>query len=112
MASSVDRRLTVSNVTAAGTAQANATVLLTELAVVAGADGAKGVVLPAAPNCGGVGLMAVVVNTTAGQNLKIYPPVNGAIDFGLANAPVTLAGQKTQQFWCVTPNQWYSTLTA
>jgi hypothetical protein len=108
----VDRRLTVSNVTAAGTVQANATALLTELAVVAGANGTAGVQLPAGPGCGGVGLKAVVVNTVSGQNLKVYPQPGATIDYGLSNAAYTLAGQKTAQFICTSPSQWYSTLTA
>jgi hypothetical protein len=74
-------------VTAAGNAQANATALVAEINVVAGADDAKGVILPAAK----AGRPIHVKTTVAAKTLKVYPPTGGKINGGTADAAVTMA---------------------
>jgi hypothetical protein len=89
----------------AGASQATATPLAPILNFVTASG--KGVVMPAAM---GPGEFLIVVNTTAGQALKIYPASGVQIDALGANAPyVTANGRCLQIFWFATARQCYST---
>lgn len=78
-------------VAAAGTAIGNATAIPASAGFVAvtGGNGTAGVQLPAPVP----GKVLVLYATVASQNVAVYPPVNGTITNGTANASVALAGQ-------------------
>ena len=79
---------TANNVlTATGTVIANAAAVTTNVGWVYGADDAKGVIFPS-----GIGNMICVYNNHATAGLKIYPPVNGTLDGGSANAALVQEG--------------------
>lgn len=89
----------------AGASQATATPLVPILNFVTASG--KGVVMPAAM---GPGEFLIVVNTTAGQPVSVYPPPGGQIDALGANNPyVTANGRCLQIFWFKTALQCYST---
>lgn len=75
--------------------QAGATALTAAVNVVTvvGTDG-DGVILPTRDG----GSVVFVQNADAGQDIKVYPPVGGAIDGGSANAAVTL-GEGVKAFF-------------
>ena len=97
-----------SAVTAAGSTQADGTVIAAGFNRVTGADGTKGVTLPAA----NPGESVVIVNDTS-STLKVYPPVGAAIgipgtSFGSASAN-TAYSQTTftvVQFICYSSTLW------
>jgi len=86
----------VENIAAAGSAIANATAISTGtgLAVVTGADDTKGVVLPAAYP----GKVVRIYNNQATNGLKVYAPVNSAINGGSANSAVVIEGKTLAEF--------------
>lgn len=91
---------------AAGAAQATATALTADLNAVTGADGAKGVALPAAAAGGNI----LVINTDPSSALLVYP-FNGGNDAinGLgANNAFTLAANEGALFIATSATQWYT----
>lgn len=75
-------------VTAAGSLQTDATAIVSSKNIVAGADGTKGVILPA------VGQGTVTIFNNSASSLKVWPPVGAAIavpatGLGSANAAYT-----------------------
>lgn len=73
-------------VAAAGSVQGDATLVGMSLCIVTGADGTKGVILPAAE----VG-DSITIENNSGSTLKVYPPTGSAIavpgtGLGSANA--------------------------
>lgn len=104
---SIVRYLKPSNATpaAAGAAQATATALAAMVNAVTGADGAKGVALPAAAD----GLDIWVINTDTSNALLVYP-VNGgndAINSLGANNAFTLGPGRAGRFHATSATQWY-----
>lgn len=96
-------------VTAAGSAQGDATALVAGvLNAVSGADATKGVILPA-PAAGDV---VRVYNLHATAGLKVYPHSGGAINDGTANAAVTTEGKTLALFECVDGTTWAAIYTA
>lgn len=97
---------------ATGTTNANGTVLTAANNFVTGADGTKGVVLPATPT---VGQEVTVVNTNGASALKVYADASGTggtVNGGAANAAASLAANKGATYICISvtgANQWYST---
>jgi hypothetical protein len=90
---------------AAGANQAAATVLAAMVNAVTGADGAKGVALPAAAD----GLDIWIVNTDPSNALLVYP-VNGGndqINSIAANSPFTLGPGRAGRFHATSATQWY-----
>jgi hypothetical protein len=80
--------------TAAGVTQATATALPAALNVVTTCtEAACGAILAAYD----IGDSVRVVNATA-NNLRVYPPVGGALNGGTTNAPFTLAGNSAADF--------------
>lgn len=91
-------------VAAAGTTQADGTVIAADVAdviTVSNNTASNGVVLPA--NCKGKKLV-VIGALNAVQ--KIYPPVGGAINYGTANAAVSLVARKPGLFIAIDDLNW------
>jgi hypothetical protein len=89
--------------TATGTTQADALGLESEWNEVTSTPANTGVRL----NGFGVGLNSIVFNQ-GGLNLKIYPPVGGAIDALGTNNPFTLANNTARDFYQLTATQFRS----
>lgn len=99
-------------VTAAGSSQTDATAIGASMGVVAGADGTKGVILPACE----VGAEIWLFNN-AGSTLKVYPDSGAAIavagtGLGSANAAFSQLTYKTTIYKRVTSTQWLANTTA
>lgn len=98
-------------VTAAGSSQSDAAALNASMAVVASADGAKGVILT-----GQAGDEVWVFNNSA-STLKVYPPTGAAISvagtgLGSANAAFSHLTYKAVIYKCFTSTQWIAVTTA
>lgn len=95
-------------VAAAGTNAATATVISTIVAAVTGADGTKGVALPAAGTTTGP---IIIINTveTSGANLKVYPVSGGNdnINAGAEDAAFTMGPGQIGYFVPTSATQWY-----
>jgi hypothetical protein len=88
---------------AAGSTQATATPLTASVNHVTGADGTKGVRLPAIAQPGQI---VAVYNATSAQALKVYPPTGGTINGGAANAAVTQSGLTLALFIATSSTNW------
>ena len=98
-------------VTAAGSAQGSATPIAASMAVVAGADGTKGVILTGQP-----GDEVWVFNNSA-STLKVYPTTGAAIavvgtGVGTANSAFSQLTYKTTIYKCLTSTQWLANTSA
>jgi hypothetical protein len=101
-------RFMFSNATpaAAGTTSADATVISAQVNAVTGADGAKGIALPAAADNDAI----YIANTSQTKNLLVYP-VNGGNDNinGLSeDAAFTMGPGKAGWFFAISATQWYA----
>lgn len=90
----------------AGSTQADATTIGASNIIVTGADGTKGVILPAL-NPG----ESVEVFNSAGSTLKVYPPTGAAITvpgtgLGAANASYAHTTYAQATYRCLTATQW------
>lgn len=90
----------------AGSVQGNATLVNVSNCIVTGADGTKGVILPA----GNTGDSVLIVNNSA-SSLKVYPPSGAAIavpgtGLGSANAAYTHTTFAVVQYTCLNSTQW------
>jgi len=74
---------------AAGSTTTDATVLTSDINVITAANGTKGVRIPANAK----GRRFSIINTVSGQNLKVYPPTGGTLNYGIADANITVGGQ-------------------
>lgn len=100
------------SLTAAGTSQATATLVTASMVVVAGADGTKGLVLPAVE----VGAEIWVFNN-AGSTCPVYPDASAAIavvgtGVGSANAAFSQLTYKLTIYKRVTSTQWLACTSA
>lgn len=84
----------ITTVAAAGNAQGNAAALTGIVNNVTGADGTKGVVLPAAV----AGLRRVVYNADTTNALKVYPASGDDINDGTADAEVSVPAKRIAIF--------------
>lgn len=75
---------------------------------VTGADGNKGVVLPAAT----AGRLFYVYNAVATNGLKIYPASGETINGGTPSAAVTIEGKTLATFVCAADGNWAAQYTA
>lgn len=75
---------------------------------VTGADGNKGVVLPAAL----AGRVFYVYNAVATNGLKVYPASGEAINGGTPSAAVTIEGKTLATFVCPADGNWAAIYTA
>lgn len=98
---------TVSTVAAAGSAQGDAAALGSGTTIVTGADGTKGVVLPAAS----AGRYREVYNTHATNGLKIYPASGDDINDGTTNAAITIEGKTLAIFRAIDDTTWAAIYT-
>lgn len=99
-------------VTAAGSAQSDATTVVSSLGVVTGADGTKGVILPAVEP----GSTCTLFNNS-GSTLKVYPPSGAAISvpgtgLGSADAAFSQLTYGVALYTCVTSTQWLVNVSA
>lgn len=93
---------------AAGSAQGDAAAIVTDNVVVSGADGTKGVILPAT-----AGARIYVENSDATHNLKVYPSSGAAIGTSGTNNPTVLPGTNKLFYIRVSSTQWRTiTITA
>ena len=98
-------------VTAAGSSQTDATAVGASMAVVASADGTKGVILQGQPGD------EVWPFHNAGSTLKVYPPTGAAIavngtGVGSANAAFSHLTYKAAVYKCMTTTQWVVIVSA
>ena len=105
IASSYNIRSVGTGISAAGTAQSNATVLTHEFnQVTTVASGANGVALPSA-----TAGMAITVTNTNANSVNVYPASGAAIGSLTANAAFTQSGiNATIQYVAMTSTQWYT----
>jgi len=99
-------------ISAAGTAQANATVLTKELNQVTTVAAGSGVVLP---QPAAAGMKIFVRNAQAVNALLVYPAANGTINLGAANAALSLSLSTGNTFVCVSASPapggtWYTAM--
>lgn len=93
------------DVAAAGTTVADAAQLSSGFTRVTGADGTKGVKLPATPAAGTV----VIIKGTAAAVLKVWPDAAATINAIGSNGALSLAsGAIPAWFIAYSPTQWYS----
>jgi len=91
------------DVLAAGSTQANAALLTGVVNNVIGADGTKGVILPA-PKVPG---QSVWVYSSAATNaLRVYPHSGGTINHGTTNAAVTQTARTLVQYVATDLTNW------
>jgi len=94
---------------AAGSVIANAAAVTGRFHTVSAADDAKGVVLPSTASAGDEFL---IYNENATQGLLVYPPVNGTINGGSANAAVTQEGKTLGRYIRANTTNWCAAFTA
>ena len=90
-------------VSAAGTVQANATVIANEINVVSTVASGAGVALPS----GLAGIRVTLINTAANACL-VYPASGGTINSLASNAAFSLAAGARLDFVCTSATQWYT----
>ena len=100
------------DVNAAGSVQGDAASITTSMSMVAGADGTKGVILPAAV----AGDEMWIFNNSASA-LKVYPDSGAAISIagsglGAANTALSVAAYKSAIFRRFTSVQWVAVITS
>lgn len=99
-------RIPVAAVNAAGTNLATATQLANGFSVVALADDAVGVKLPATPTAGDI---VIVKSTVSNKILKVYPDAAATINAIGANGAISLASGPTPAiFIASSATQWYT----
>lgn len=92
-----------------GSAQTDAAAITSSVAVVTGADGTKGVILPSpSTNIRQV----LVYSATATNGLKVYPHSGGDINDGTQNAAITIEGKTAAYFVAVDGITWAAIFTA
>jgi len=99
----------VVTVASAGSTQSDAAALTAgALNTVTGADGTKGVLLPAAA----AGLTVDVYNAVATNGLKIWPASGDTINGGSGDAAITIEGKTLARLLCVDGTNWAAQFTA
>lgn len=95
----------VQTLAATGNTQNNAALITLDYITITGADGTKGVRLPALTS----GRAIRLKNNVDAQELKLYPWSGGAINDGTADAPVTITGNGFVTIWGdpENPANWY-----
>jgi len=96
---------------ATGSVIANAAAVASQVVNVTDGDGTKGVVLPSAAPVGTT-IFAHFTGASAGNGTKVYPPVNGTINGGSANAAVTVEDKTAATFTRVNSTNWAAVYTA
>lgn len=91
-----------STIAAAGNSQGTATAVTASLTTVTGADGTKGVILPAALP----GDTVRIYSSAATNALIVYPPSGAAINAASANASYSHTAQTEHIYCCFSATQW------
>jgi hypothetical protein len=91
-------------VAALGTNQGNAAAMTADVNAITGADGTKGVKLPAATG----GAAVTVINTDPSNVLNVYPATGGTINSLSANAAFALGPGRSASFNATSTTQWYA----
>lgn len=97
--------MSFASIGAAGSNQGDATAITTNDVVVTGADGTKGVRLPA----DGADITIVLQNNggAGGTNaLSVYPPSGAKINQGADDAAISIPGSSAAIFRRITTNVW------
>lgn len=92
----------------AGSTQADAQAITKAFAVVTGADGTKGNVLPA---IAAAGQTCVVYNATATNGLKLYPASGSAINGGTVDVNISLEGKTLALLVATSTTNWAAIFT-
>lgn len=92
----------IASLAAAGSAQGDAGAIVSTVAIVTGADGTKGVVLPAAA----VGLFRRVYNSNSSNVLKVYPASGDDINDGTADVAISVPPLTTVDFHALDSATW------
>lgn len=100
---------TAASLAALGSSQATAAPLSATVTNVTGADGTKGVRLPASPR---PGAFFAVYNATATNGLPVYPGNGAAINGGTLNAAVSIEGKTLALFIATDAANWAAIYTA
>lgn len=90
-------------IASAGTDQAGATALTTQLNIVSTVSASSGVRLPA----GSVGMRITVINTDS-TSVNVYPPSGSSINSLSPNVALSVASGGTIDFIAISSTQWYS----
>ena len=85
------------SITAAGTVQANATVLTNNINIVSTANVNSGVILPIA-----VAGYRIIIRNNSANTLNVYPNTGANINSGSINIPVTLTSVAAVEYFCST----------
>jgi hypothetical protein len=98
------RQGAITGISAAGSVQADATLLTQVYTWVTTVGAGQGVRLWDAP----IGSVIFVHNVSGANDLRVYPPVGHTINTGAANAPITLTTAAKQQVFLtkLTANAW------
>ncbi len=102
-ASAYHIRSVQTGISAAGTAQGNATAITKEMNIVSTVSSGQGVVLPTA-----VAGMVISITNTSANSLLVYPASGGTINTLSLNAGFTHPAGATLQFIAPTTTQWYT----
>lgn len=100
-------------VAAAGSTLATGTPITQDICIVTGADGTKGVTLPA----GQPGDSCFIFNNS-GSTLKVYPPNSSSAicvpgtGLGSNGAAFSHLTYKTAEYYCISSTQWLVNVTA
>jgi len=95
-------------ITAAGSTQATATPIYSDVNVISTAAASTGVLLPNNRSAGDT----VEVTNLGANALSVYPPTGGNIGTGAANAAFSVPVSKSAIFRQVSATQWTQTLSA
>lgn len=95
-------------ITAAGSTQATATPIYSDVNVVSTTAASTGVLLPSNRSAGDT----VEVTNLGANALSVYPPTGGNIGTGAANAAFSIPVSKSAIFRQVSATQWTQTLSA
>ena len=85
------------SITAAGTVQANATLLTNNINIVSTVNVNSGVILPIA-----VAGYRIIIRNNAANTLNVYPNIDATINSGSINIPVTLTSAAAVEYFCST----------
>lgn len=96
----------VGTLAATGSAQTDAAAITADVTRVTGADGTKGVILPA------VGSGYYVIGNAVASILKVYPPSGGAINGGSANAAFSQTASKNAVYYYASATDIVAVLSA
>ena len=97
-------------VSAAGTNQSTATLLVESTSIVTTVGAGTGVRLPLTPTVSAKDRMHVANH--GANTLAVYPPTGGALSANTANVPAMIAPKKCADFVCIDGTNWTALLSA